>query len=193
MLIAAPIETIDPPQIEVILGLVAIILALAVALLLLARLSLRGRGHSHLAGSRRVEEFAPNSPTRITEDAAERLMYRLELSENRCRALEHRVELLEALIPLGAIDNQPPREVTPGSVQAPSSACEGASRDPSDLSSSTPGEAHIEPKTQGILRLAESGFTPVEIARRLDETTGAVQLVLALHRAEQSTDQARTK
>lgn len=192
-MIAAPIETIDPPRIEVILGLVAIILALAVALLLLARLSLRGRGHSHLPSPRRIEEIAPNSPRPITGDAAERLMHRLELSEDRCRALEHRVELLEALLPPGAIDNRPMREVNPGSVQAPPSAREDASRDPSELSLSTLGEPHIEPKTQDILRLAESGFTPVEIARRLDETTGAVQLVLALHRAEQSTDQIRTK
>jgi hypothetical protein len=55
--------------------------------------------------------------------------------------------------------------------------------DEQDRPDAPESESDVDPATRQIYQLADQGHDPVEIARRLDQHLGKVQLILALRRA----------
>ncbi len=191
MLFVAPMEMTESPRMEVILGLVAIILALAAALMALVWLSLRARSSNPTrtppgpgGGTSRRSSF-------ITPDQIDNLSARLDESTSDIVRLEDRIRRLESML----LEDDPRMRSSSDEVSvadaSPPTAVAVSSHGVTGGADAAGSPDAVEPKTRDILRLAEAGYTPVEIAQRLDETTGTVQLVLSLHRSRASQDDHR--
>lgn len=156
------------------------LLAAGVALLTLwAMLSLRRRLRRRAAASGEQGRAAASRPMRADRQRAEieqlmvdaeELVRRLAaLLDNKAARAEQLLDRLERRL----------RDLERASSCAPSTAADAAPA--SVLESAT--AAPTDPLREEVVRLAGEGLAPVEIARRLNEQVGKVELILALHRA----------
>jgi hypothetical protein len=149
-----------------------------------------------------VEELTRRCAAHL-DNKAERLEYLLELAEGRIAELE---QLLGQQANQAGATQQPPAPQadapdptaqTPAaadnySFPQPPEATFGSDKDATDSAEAParrdaappppPAQAGraTDPLTRQIYELADEGQTPVEIARRLDEQVGKVELILAL-------------
>jgi len=149
----------------------------ALLLTLWAMLSLRRRLRRRAAGEGSSQSVS--RATRVDRQRAEleqlmvdaeELVRRLAaLLDNKAARAEQLLDRLERRL----------RDLERAGSCAPSTAAEAAPA--SVLESAT--AAPTDPLREEVVRLAGEGLAPVEIARRLNEQVGKVELILALHRA----------
>jgi hypothetical protein len=174
----------SPGVVEKPSNLAVLLLAFGVMLaifLLLRHQWRRSSRHGPKAGARltpaeRIDairsEANATGPLHSTMAEATELAQRLAAQlDNKAERLEQLIVEAEAIIQrLEARDG-----ARPGSARADAQA--------SPESRPLADEGDVDPATRRIYELADEGHDPVEIARRLDQHLGKVQLILALRRA----------
>jgi hypothetical protein len=135
------------------------------------------------AGADRMRTSPGRAPGELAEFATELE----ELAERLAARVDEKAAHLERLIAeadarLAALAGRPTPTVAPAVHEAPSPVPPAHSHEakPAPARFVAARDLEPDPLTREIFRLADEGSSPVEIARRLDEQIGKVQLILAL-------------
>lgn len=120
----------------------------------------------------------------IVRDLAARLETRAARLEALLDQADERIERLEDRLAAGTAASHLPAPAQPAS-QPPTT--NGATDPWDDQAPDTPAERHPTPAArdplhQDVYDLADDGHTPLNIARRLDQQVGTIELILALRR-----------
>lgn len=138
-----------------------------------------------------VEELTRRCAAHL-DNKAERLEYLLELAEARIAELEARLGKQAADDPApcpddAASSSEPAAFAFPGAARGESQTPARSSGDRVEAGAAderrpqpVASERIMDPLMRQIYELADEGATPVEIARKLDEQVGKVELILAL-------------
>lgn len=164
--------------VDIILPVVAVAFVVTAAFMLLWRTRARiARSNAERGSPRdRIEQIKARVETTTLADrqtvelldTAQRLAGQLDAKAAHLELLIEQADARIAVLHGGAVIRE--------SVQPPAAAAlsEVMGESPDDPS------ADLDPMTADVHRLADEGFTSVQIARELDETTGKVELILAL-------------
>lgn len=122
----------------------------------------------------------------IVRDLAARLETRAARLEALLDQADERIERLEARLAAGNAAEQmaAPKPAEPSAPPAPANGSvdpwDEAAGDPSPQRSATPPAS--DPLHEEVYELADDGRSPLDIARRLDQQVGTIELILALRR-----------
>lgn len=161
----------NPPWVQWLLplGLVMIVGSIVISLRNRRR---RGAGKTDRANPTAREILERSKQTRGMQSDLEELMVEIErLTRRFASQLDAKTQRLEQLI-----DEADSKIARLERLSGPDAAASPPAAD------AGPTELHIDPTSRSVYELADQGLEPVEIARRLSETPGKVELILALRR-----------
>lgn len=130
-------------------------------------------------GERQAESERAAEVGEIVRDMAARLETRAARLEALLDQADERIEKLEARLAAGAVS----QSVT--ASDRPSQPMQISQSEPSDPWAEPQGAPTVsangrDPLHQEVYELADGGQTPLDIARRLDQQVGTIELILAL-------------
>jgi len=162
-----------PIDVATAMMLVLLVVGIAVIFVLYTRGKIAKRRANDRSPREQIDEIKSRATRRTDTTAA--LVDVLDSAQRLAAQLDNKAERLEILIQQA--DERLARLESTGSAAADDL------RDAIHEARRADEQIELDPLTAEIHRLADEGRSPVEIARALDETTGKVQLVLALRRS----------
>jgi uncharacterized protein YaaN involved in tellurite resistance len=113
----------------------------------------------------------------IVRDMAARLETRAARLEALLDQADERIEKLEARLAAGTVSNHVASAQRPNAQPEPSTSNDPWAEDDAPATETQPSS---DPLHQEVYELADSGQSPLAIARRLDQQVGTIELILAL-------------